>query len=338
MRVASKNLKSILFAVTLVALLVWPFSQAQAAKPRYEYYVAGNPGDVSRVTTPGLVLMGGGTDVDAAFLWMIARSGGGDFVILRASGTDAYNPWVYTDLGGVDSAETLITKNREAAFDPFVVNKILGAEALFIAGGDQSDYVNFWKDTLVEDAIHTLVGRGVPVGGTSAGLAIMGEFVFSAQNGTIDSATALENPYGRRVTLDRNFLSLPNMGGVITDSHFASRDRMGRLVTFLARLVQDGWMAQAKGIGIDERTALLVEPSGAATLVGDGAAYFVRTPGLPQICQPRTALTFQNLSVYRITGSGTFNLATWTGSGGLVYSLSANAGVLTSTQAGGGIY
>jgi cyanophycinase len=80
--------------------------------------------------------MGGSTDVDAGFQWMIDKSGGGDFVVIRATGTDAYDPWIYSELGGVDSAATIIIKNRAAASDPFVVDKIRNAEALFIAGGD----------------------------------------------------------------------------------------------------------------------------------------------------------------------------------------------------------
>ncbi|MFT3893393.1 MAG: cyanophycinase [Anaerolineales bacterium] len=120
--------------------------------------------------------MGGGTDVDAAFQWMIGKSGGGDFVVIRVTGTDAYNPYIF-DLGTVDLVETIIIKNRAAASDSFVVDKIRNAEALFIAGGDQSDYVNLWKGTPVEDAIHYLVTRNVPIGGTSAGLAVMGEFL-----------------------------------------------------------------------------------------------------------------------------------------------------------------
>src|SRR5690349_15264404 len=51
-------------------------------------------GDTSNINTAvdgGVVLMGGGKDVDAAFQWMMGRSGGGDVVIIRASGTDAYN-------------------------------------------------------------------------------------------------------------------------------------------------------------------------------------------------------------------------------------------------------
>ena len=324
----------------LIVSLVGQASSVSAAssKPSYEYYVAGNPEDVSTNTSFGEVLMGGSTDVDAAFQWMIGKSGGGDFVVIRASGTDAYNPWIYNDLGGVDSAETIITKNRAAAYDSFVLDKIRNAEALFIAGGDQNDYVTLWKGTPIEDAIQYLVTRKVPIGGTSAGLAVMGEFLFSAANGTIYSDTALSNPYNNKVALDRDFLVLPYMGGIITDSHFGARDRMGRLVTFLARIVNDGWAGTARGIGIDERTALAVDARGQAIVFGSGAAYFLSTPGFPEICQEKTPLTYLNLTVYRVSGSATFDFGAWTGRGGTAYTISAENGVLTSTQVGGGIY
>jgi cyanophycinase len=323
----------------LIVSMVGQASSVSAAssKASYEYYVVGNANDVTRSTTAGELLMGGGTDVDAAFEWMIGKSGGGDFVVIRASGTDAYNPYIY-DFGGIDSVETIITKNRAAASDPFVVDKIRNAEALFIAGGDQSDYVDLWKGTPIEDAIHYLVSRNIPIGGTSAGLAVMGEFLFSAANGTIYSDTALSNPYNNKVALDRDFLVLPYMSDIITDSHFVTRDRMGRLVTFLARIVQDGRAPSAKGIGIDEQTAVAVDAKGKAIILGFGAAYFLQTPGNPEVCQPKTPLTYRNLTVYRVSGSATFNFSTWSGSGGTAYTLSAENGVLTSTQAGGGIY
>jgi cyanophycinase len=284
--------------------------------------------------------MGGSTDVDAGFEWMIEKSGHGDFVVIRATGTDAYNPGIYSDLGGVDSAETIIIQNRAAAGDPFVLDKILNAEALFIAGGDQADYVEDWKDTPVEDAIHTLAARGVPIGGTSAGLAVMGQFVFSAVNGTVTSDTALSNPYNKKVALDQGFLSLTPMSGTITDSHFSARDRMGRLITFLGRIVNDDWASRALGVGIDEETALTMEPDGVANVVGIGSVYFLKTPaGDPQICQPKTDLTYQNISVYRISApQATFDFTSWTGTGGTAYTLTVDGGVITSTQHGGEIY
>lgn len=321
----------------------WPGAAVHLdAATTYTHALVGNPADA--ITTPagGLMLMGGGTDVDAAFAWMIGRSSGGDFLILRATGTDAYNPYVL-GLGPADSVETLIIKSRRASTDPFVLDRIRSAEAIFLAGGDQADYVDRFKGTPIEDEIHLAAGRGVPIGGTSAGLAVLGAFVFSAANGTVTSADALANPYGRRVALDRDFFAFPLMAQVVTDSHFVERDRMGRFVTFLARLVQDGWSAAPKGIAIDSETAVLVEPSGAATVVanpGDATpfAYFVRGPGAPQVAAPKTPLTYLSLPVYRVTPGATFNLTTWTGTGGTAYTVSASAGVLTSSQAGGAIY
>jgi cyanophycinase len=331
----------VLVVLMLVITMVGQATSASAAgsNPKYEYYVTGNRDNVVTPTKGGLLLMGGSTDVDAGFQWMIQKSGGGDFVVIRATGTDAYDPWIYNDLGGVDSAATIIIQNRAAAYDPFVLDKILNAEALFIAGGDQADYVQHWKDTPVEDAINTLAARGVPIGGTSAGLAVLGKFVFSAANGTVDSRTALSNPYNGKVALDRDFLSMPYMNGVITDSHFSARDRMGRLVTFLARIVNDGWAGQALGVGIDEQTALTMEPNGVATVVGLGSAYFLKTPGVPQVCQPKTDLTYHGIAVYRVGGGGTFDFGAWkAGKGSTTYILNVDAGVVKSTQPGGSIY
>jgi cyanophycinase len=307
-----------------------------AAKAQYEYHVVGSSADVTTSTTAGTVLAGGGADVAAAFQWMINKSGGGDFVVIRVTGTNAYNSWI-NGLGTVNSVETLIIKTRAAASDPFVVAKIRNAEAVFIAGGDQSDYVNFWKGTPVEDAIDYVANvKQAPVGGTSAGLAILGQFLYSGQSSSVTSSQALANPYHSYVTLDRDFLTLSNLGGVITDSHFAARDRMGRVLVFLARIVKDGWAPSVRGIGVDEATAILVQPSGSATRVGSGAAYFVSSNGIPATCLSGSPLTYTGLATYKVSGAATFNLATWTGSGGTAYTLNVNAGAVSSSN--GSIY
>jgi cyanophycinase len=244
---------------------------------------------------------------------MIAKAGGGDFVVLRATGADGYNTYLY-DMGGLDSVETLVVKTREAAADPFVLDRVNKAEAIFIAGGDQKDYVTLWKGTPLEAAINARMAAKVPIGGTSAGLAVLGGFDFTALNGTIDSATALANPYDRRVTLDRGFLTAVGLANTITDSHFVERDRMGRLVTFLARILKDGWAtwADARAIGIDSTAALLVE-GGTATLVGGGAAYFLRPTIEPAICQPKKPLTFRNVEVIKLLPDASFRLDNWSG-------------------------
>ena len=309
-----------------------------AAAPGYQYTVVGNPADVVTSTSGLLVLQGGGTDVDENFVRMGARSGGGDFVVIRASGTDAYNPYIY-DLCSCDSVATIVFKNRNAVSDPFVIETIRNAEALFIAGGDQSDYVKLWKGTQIEDAIHHVAAKPAPVGGTSAGMAIMSEFIYSAMsNSSLTSAEALANPFHRDLTLDRDFLTLPKLGGLITDQHLQERDRMGRTVTFLARLVRDGWTAQGRAIAADRETALHVDPtSGAAQVFTTPThptpfVYFLTTPGPPEICEPGIPLTFRNVGVYRIGPGNSFDLPRWRGTGGIAYTLTVEAGALSSSR------
>jgi cyanophycinase len=141
----------------------------------YKRYLVGNGADVDRPTRALIVPQGGGDDVDANYARMGELGGGGDFVVLRASGGDEYNEYIYA-LCHCDSVETVVFENREAAFDPGVIETIRNAEALFIAGGDQSRYVRFWKGTPVQDAINFVVAKPAPIGGTSAGMAILGEF------------------------------------------------------------------------------------------------------------------------------------------------------------------
>jgi len=324
----------------LVILLVSP-SGADAAAG-YSYSVVGNPADVVTPTSGLLVLQGGGTDVDENFVRMGARSGGGDFVVIRASGTDAYNPYIYS-LCSCDSVATIVFKNRNAAFEPFVIDTIRKAEALFIAGGDQSDYVNFWKNTPVEDAINFVAGKPAPIGGTSAGMAVMSEFLYSAMsNSSLTSAEGLADPFHRDLTLDRDFLSLAKLGALITDQHLIERDRMGRTMAFLARLVHDGWTAEGRAIAADRETALHVNPAdGTAEVLSTPThttpyVYFLRTPGPPEVCAPGTPLPYRSVAVYRIGPGGTFDLDKWRGNGGISYTLSAETGVLTSSR--GAIY
>jgi Cyanophycinase and related exopeptidases len=305
----------------------------------YSYFRVGSASDVATATTAGTVLMGGGTDVDAAFQWMCQRSGNGDFLVIRATGTDAYNPYIQQLCPNENSVATLIIPNRTAASDPVVISTIRNAEALWIAGGDQSNYINYWKGTPVETALQGLIARGVPIGGTSAGMNVLSQFIYSAlasQGAT--SSQALADPFSRYITLDRDFVSITTVAGLIGDPHFVTRDRMGRDLAFLCRINLNGWSAAPRGISIDEQTALLIDGSGNGTVVGTSTVYFLQAPGAPQVCQSKTPLTYQNIGVYRIAAGGTFNLSSWTGQGGVSYSVSANAGVLGSTQSGGSIY
>lgn len=282
--------------------------------------VVGDTADVQTPTRPGLVIMGGGTDVDAAFRWMIERSGGGDVVIIRATGTDAYNAYV-NRLGKVNSVETLRIDSRKLANDEGVARMIRQAEMLFIAGGDQSDYTGYWKGTKTMDAInYLLTEKKVPVGGTSAGAAILGNYYFSADRGGVSSSEALANPYTASVTIGRgDFLKAPFLQQVLTDQHFSQRDRQGRVIAFLGRIFKD-WDQAPRGIAVDERTAVCIDESGIAQVVGSNRAYFIKTnPAYePEIFMANQPVTWNNegkaLDVSAISATATdnrFNLTTF---------------------------
>src|SRR5437868_11257954 len=330
------GLMSRILALSLIAACF--ITPAFAAK-QYSYFRVGNANDVTSTTTGGTVLMGGGTDVDAAFQWMCGRSGNGDFLVIRATGTDAYNPYIQQLCPNENSVATLIIPNRTAASDPFVVSTIQNAEALWIAGGDQSNYITFWKGTPVEDQLNALIARGAPICGTSAGMNVLTEFIYSAlASQGVTSSQALADPFTRYITLDRDFANVSALAGIIGDPHFVTRDRMGRDLAFMCRTYTNGWSAAPRDIAIDEKTALLIDGRGQATVVGSSTVYFMQAPGAPQVCQAKTPLTYDNISVYRIDSTGSFDPNRWTGRGGVAYTVSADAGVIRSTQAGGAIY
>ena len=96
------------------------------------------------------------------FSRMLARDG-------RASGSDGYNEYIY-DLGGVASVTTLVTTEAAGADADEVEERILRAEGIFIAGGDQWDYVSMWNNTRLSRAVqHCITNKTVTLGGTSAG-------------------------------------------------------------------------------------------------------------------------------------------------------------------------
>jgi cyanophycinase len=285
----------------------------------------GDPADVTKTTSGGTCLMGGGSDVDAAFKWMISKSGGGDFVVIRSDNSTGYNSYIYK-MGGVNSVETLVIASISDANSTTISNKIKNAEALFIAGGDQANYVNFWKNTLVEDAINYLINtKKVPVGGTSAGCAILGTSYFAALNGTVTSADAMSNPYNTLVSLGHDdFINIPALQNTITDQHFTQRGREGRLVTFMARIFTDKGK-NPRGIAADEQTAVCLDENGIAKVYGSNNAFFLQKTNLgPETCSSGKPLNWycnkQAIKVYKITGSvsgnGSFDLKNFTTASG----------------------
>lgn len=279
----------------------------------------GSPKDIVTATQPGFVLAGGSTDVDEAMQWLMARSGGGDVVIIRASGSTGYNDYLF-ELGKVNSVETLLIDSRKKAQLPETGEIIRNAEALFIAGGDQWNYVKYWANTDVSKAIKFLIEeKKVPIGGTSAGCAVLSEIIFDAQFDTVVSADALANPYAQSVSLSKSFISIPFLKNTIADQHYSQRNRQGRHVVFLARMMQDFSIKTPKGIAVDERTAVCIDGEGNAIVYGSGKAFFIQPQDKPGVIEPNKPLSWDKKNkalavwIYQATAQGApaFNLTRW---------------------------
>jgi len=287
----------------------------------FDYFVAGDPRTPRAAhTTSGLALMGGGGSVDSAFEFIARNAGGGHIVILRATADPAfdasdgdYGQSFVGKWGPVASAETIVFRNREAASDARVLAVLHGADGIYLAGGDQSNYIRYWKGTPVQDALNAHVRQHRPLGGSSAGLAILGRYSYTAfDGGSMESKLALADPFNSGVTLESDFLHCPGLDQVITDSHFSARSRLGRLITFVARLNADAHATRVSGIGIDEKTALLIDDKGSGHLAegSAGSAWLVRQSQPAKTLSKGQPLIVENVQVTRIDGRSTIDLKT----------------------------
>jgi beta-aspartyl-peptidase (threonine type) len=286
-----------------------------APKPvTYDHYSAGDlsarrPGD----TAGALMLLGGGDWPVPAFRWFVERMGKGHLVMLRASGTDDLQQDFLTSIGGAASVQTIVFHSREAASDPRVLDILRRADGIFLGGGDQSNYVRYFRGTPLNALLDEHVRAGKPIGGTSAGLAILGAYSYGAMDGgSLKPDVALKNPLGSGVTLVRDFLHMPWLKNVITDSHFAKRDRFGRLLVWVGRLAIEENNPGIVGLGIDENAGLCVEADGSARVFGVGRefAWLIRPQRAPDVLS-RAPFNFRDVPVVGIGAESRLDLKTF---------------------------
>lgn len=303
----------LLLPLLFLPLLFLIARPACAAEPEQsaEFYTFGDPAAPTPARpSPGLLLMGGGKRDASALQWFFAKAARGHVVIISASYGKEMGEEFFRTSQGPASVEVVVFHARSQSADPAILRKLARADGIFIAGGDQARYVRFWKGTEVARLLDAHVAAGKPLGGTSAGLAVLGEALYGAMDGnSITSAEAMAAPFGPGVTVERDFLHLPLLSGIITDSHFAQRDRLGRLFAFVAK-AQHLTGKPMTGIGIDEDAALMVEPDGAARLASphpDGAAWIVDGSALHISPSPRP-LTASAITVTLANPASTVHL------------------------------
>ena len=228
-----------------------------------------------------LVLIGGGGESNggwsnAPYTWALDQSQNRKVAVIYYSSSTSWIPEYFMDLGASDTArfdiDNLTLANAQATYD-----SLMNYDVFFIKGGNQWDYYSTWKNTKVEDAITDKFNQGGVIMGTSAGMAILSDVIFSAENGSIypDFALSQNTPnYDIKMVLEDDFLDF--FPDYIFDSHFIERGRIGRLISFL-----DNWCWSAvngycvDGIGVDDRTALCIDSNKIGEIMGSASVAII---------------------------------------------------------------
>lgn len=256
--------------------------------------------------------IGGGSEnyndwSDAPYRWIVQKADSGKIIIIDVADASSWLPNYFISLGASTAYNKTIpnvsTANLQSTYD-----ELITAKAIFIRGGNQWDYIRFWKGTKVDSAIQYVFNNGGVIAGTSAGAAVLGEIDFSAQAGSIYPDEALQNPFNSLMRFEDNFLKLvPN---VLFDTHFIERGRHGRLIGMIYnRHFNIG--RDIIGAGIDDRTAICVSPDGTGEVMGSGAVTIYYKDNLTKYA-PFTSgkYTIENLKSHILTRGWKFNFIT----------------------------
>jgi cyanophycinase len=170
---------------------------------------------------------------------------------------------------GVDDVSVVDVAQREDAQAPEGIEAIKRATGIFFTGGDQLHITALLGATEMDAAIRRRCEKGAVLAGTSAGAAMMSNSMFIRGRSEV-------NPRFGSVDLGPG---MDFIRGVLIDTHFSQRGRMGRMMAAVAHYPQD------IGLGIDENTAMVIEEEkfevvgeGAVTVVDGGAMSFSNLP------------------------------------------------------------
>jgi hypothetical protein len=111
-----KLMKEIILIFSLLPFVVYG--------QNYTSYFTGNPSDTVTIPRGGACLMGGASEDDNAMKWFLQGASGGNVLVLRASGSNGYNSYMFSLGVPVRSVETIVFNNPSASYEPYIMQKI----------------------------------------------------------------------------------------------------------------------------------------------------------------------------------------------------------------------
>lgn len=274
-----------------------------------------------------LVIAGGALDRENQPVWSAfteaARATGDIVIVPAASGypsgsadsvreTLVHHGWPgervhILPLAVVNDPDTMLTDESSWADNaeaPGTVAALESAAAIWFTGGDQARIAELFGTVdaprLALKATRRACAGGTAIGGTSAGAAIMSDPMLLGG----DSLPALLGE------TDPDAGALQAGGGLgffahgVVDQHFGERAREGRLIAALMDLPQ----ARRIGFGIDENTAMVVQPNGTLSVEGAGQITVIDARGARLARSETGVLIADGLVVHVLSAGDSYDL------------------------------
>jgi len=252
--------------------------------------------------------VGGGSEgyndwSNAPYQWMVQKAANRKIIVLSYSDATNWLPDYFKSLGAVTAYNKKIN-TRTIADQQATYDELITADGIFLRGGDQNQYITLWKGTKTEQALVEIFQRGGVIGGTSAGAMVLGQFNYTAKNGSASSKDGLNNPLGSLIDIDTIFLKL--IPDVLFDTHFIERGRFGRLIAMVFKAAIT-FEKNILGVGIDDKTAICIDSIGIGTVMGSGAVAIYQKDEKTTFSTSSSGYVIDNLKCDQLTANWSFD-------------------------------
>jgi cyanophycinase len=200
---------------------------------------------------------------------------------------------------GAKSVESYVL-SREDALNPENIKLFEDIGGVFFSGGVQSRLADVLLDTPIHKMLIDFYEDGGVIGGTSAGAAVMSEIMITGdERRTVENDRAFETIEADNIVTARGFGFIKS---AIIDQHFIRRKRHNRLISLVAE------NPEILGIGIDESTAIIVNPDGTFDVIGERSVLVYDVSGAEITIFPTKGISAHNARLHILKQGDRFNL------------------------------
>ncbi len=190
--------------------------------------------------------------------------------------------------------------SREDAMDPESRKLFEDIGGVFFSGGVQSRLADVLLDTPVHKMLIDFYEAGGVIGGTSAGAAVMSEIMITGdEKRAVEDGHEFETIEADNIVTARGFGLIKN---VIIDQHFVCRKRHNRIISLVAE------NPEILGVGIDESTAIIVNPDDTFDVVGERSVIVYDVSGAEVTIFPTKGISAHNARLHIMKQGDRFDL------------------------------